>query len=36
MVVLSRDVFRIPPEEIAQTEALLTIFDGQVVYRGTD
>ncbi len=33
MIVLSRDVFQMPPDEIAQTEALLTIFDGRAVYR---
>lgn len=33
MIVLSRDIFRIPPVEIAQTEVALTIFDGRVVYE---
>ena len=33
MIVLSRDIFEIPPEEIAETEVDLTIFDGRVVFR---
>jgi len=33
LVVLSEDVFSIDPAEIHQVEALLTIFDGRVVYR---
>jgi len=33
LVVLSQDVFTIDPAEIHKVEALLTIFDGRVVYR---
>jgi predicted amidohydrolase YtcJ len=33
VTVLSRDIFEIPPEEIAETEVMLTIFDGRAVYR---
>jgi len=33
LVVLSRDIFEIPPEEILETEVLYTIFDGHVVYE---
>jgi len=33
LVVLSRDIFEIPPEEILETEVLYTIFDGRVVYE---
>ncbi len=33
LVVLSRDIFEIPPEEILDTEVLYTIFDGHVVYE---
>ena len=36
MVVLSRDIFTIPPEEISDTQVDHTIFDGQVVYRRSD
>ncbi len=36
MVVLSRDIFTIPPEEISDTQVDYTIFDGQVVYRRVD
>ncbi|MGA2362426.1 MAG: amidohydrolase [Candidatus Aminicenantales bacterium] len=33
LVVLSRDIFKIPPEEIRGVEVLMTIFDGKVVHR---
>jgi predicted amidohydrolase YtcJ len=33
MIVLSQNLFEIPPEEIAETTIDLTIFDGQVVYQ---
>jgi hypothetical protein len=33
MVVLDRDIFTIPPEEIAGVKAALTVFDGKIVYR---
>ncbi|MGH9390202.1 MAG: amidohydrolase family protein [Vicinamibacteria bacterium] len=33
LVVLSEDVFSIDPTQIHKVEALLTIFDGRVVYR---
>jgi predicted amidohydrolase YtcJ len=33
LVVLDRDIFAIPPAEIADTEVSLTMFDGRVVYR---
>ncbi len=37
MVVLSRDIFTIPPEEISDTQVDYTIFDGRVVYcRGDE
>jgi predicted amidohydrolase YtcJ len=32
LVILSRDIFSIPPDEIKNTRALLTIVDGRVVY----
>jgi len=32
-VVLSEDVFSIDPAKIHEVQALLTIFDGRVVYR---
>ena len=31
-VVLSNDIFEIPPEEILETRVLATIFDGEIVY----
>ena len=34
LTVLSRDVFTIDPAEIHEVEAVLTVFDGRVVYRG--
>ncbi|MGD1009534.1 MAG: amidohydrolase [Candidatus Aminicenantales bacterium] len=33
LVVLSRDIFKIPPEEIRDVEAMMTVFDGKVVHR---
>jgi predicted amidohydrolase YtcJ len=33
MVVLSRDLFRIPPSEIATAKVVLTIFDGRILYQ---
>jgi predicted amidohydrolase YtcJ len=36
MVVLSSDIFTIPPEEISNTQVDYTIFDGRVVYRRGD
>ena len=33
LVVHSRDLLTIPPREILQTEADITVFDGQVVYE---
>jgi predicted amidohydrolase YtcJ len=32
LVVLDRDIFQIDPEEIAETEVVMTIFDGRPVY----
>jgi predicted amidohydrolase YtcJ len=36
IIVLSRNLFEIPPAEIAETTVDLTIFDGQVVYCKAD
>jgi predicted amidohydrolase YtcJ len=36
MIVLSRDIFSIPPEEISDTQVDFAIFDGRVVYRRGD
>lgn len=33
LVVLSRNIFKIPAEEILNTEVRMTIFDGRVIYR---
>lgn len=33
VVVLERDLFAIPPEEIGETRVLLTLLDGEVVYE---
>jgi len=33
MVMLSRDIFRIPPEEIRNSRVVLTVMDGRVVYE---
>jgi predicted amidohydrolase YtcJ len=34
LVVLDRDIFNIKPMEIALTQAVMTIFDGQIVFEG--
>ncbi len=34
LVVLDRDIFTINPMEIAQTQVVMTVFDGKVVYEG--
>ena len=33
MVVLERNLFEIPESEIADTQVLMTIFEGRAVYR---
>lgn len=33
LIVLSRNLFEIPPEEIPEAEVELTVFNGEVVYR---
>jgi predicted amidohydrolase YtcJ len=33
IVVLSQDLFRIPPMEIHATKVDLTVFDGRVIYK---
>jgi predicted amidohydrolase YtcJ len=33
LVVLARDLFAIPAEEIGETRVLLTVFDGRIVHR---
>ena len=33
LVVLSDDIFSIPPEAIEKTRVDLTIFDGKVIYQ---
>lgn len=33
LIVLDRDIYTIPPIEIAQAQVVMTIFDGQIVYR---
>jgi predicted amidohydrolase YtcJ len=33
LVVLDRDIFAIPPGQIPYTQVVLTLFDGQIVYR---
>ncbi|MCP4006931.1 MAG: hypothetical protein GY725_22350 [bacterium] len=33
LVVLERDLFAIPPEEIGEVRVLLTLLDGEVVYE---
>ncbi len=32
LIVLDRDIFAIDPMEIAQTQVVMTVFDGQIVY----
>jgi len=34
MVAISADIFSIPPEEIARTHVVMTVFDGRVIYEG--
>jgi predicted amidohydrolase YtcJ len=36
LIVLDRDIFAIPPDQIPHTQVLLTIFDGQIVYHSED
>lgn len=36
LVVLSRDILTIPPEEILKTKVVVTIFNGRVVYQAQD
>ena len=33
LVVLSRNIFEIPPEEIQKTEVKMTVFNEKVIYR---
>jgi len=33
LIVLDRDIFAIPPEEIAETQVVMTVVGGDVVYR---
>ena len=33
LVVLSRNIFEIPPEDIPETEVKITIFNGRALYR---
>ena len=33
MILLSRNIFEVPPAEIAETDVELTVFGGEVVYR---
>jgi predicted amidohydrolase YtcJ len=33
LVVLDRDIFSVDPMEILETQVLMTVFDGKVVYR---
>lgn len=33
LIVLDRDIFAIPPEDIPDTQVMLTVFDGQIVHR---
>ena len=35
LVVLDRNLFAIPPAEIAQAKVLLTLFEGKLVYEAT-
>jgi predicted amidohydrolase YtcJ len=34
LIVLDRDIFEIEPLEIAQTQVVMTIFGGQIVFGG--
>jgi predicted amidohydrolase YtcJ len=33
IVILTKDIFRLPPARLAETEVAFTIFDGKIVYR---
>lgn len=33
LIVLDRDIFDIPPEQIPATQVMITVLDGQIVYR---
>jgi hypothetical protein len=33
LVVVSRDIFEIPPRFLLETEIVFTVFDGRIVYR---
>jgi predicted amidohydrolase YtcJ len=32
LIVLDRDIFSVPPEQIADTQVVMTVFDGQIVH----
>jgi len=36
LIILEKDLFEIPVKQIAETKVLLTMIDGNVVFRGTD
>jgi predicted amidohydrolase YtcJ len=36
LIILEKNLFEIPVEQIAETKVLLTMVDGNVVYQGTD
>ncbi|WP_133557482.1 amidohydrolase family protein [Pedobacter duraquae] len=36
LVVLSQDIFKVPVPQLLQTESLLTIIDGKIVYDKLD
>lgn len=36
LVVLSQDLFKLDPSQIYQTRVVLTVFDGQVIYRNQE
>jgi predicted amidohydrolase YtcJ len=33
IVVLDRDLFQVPHEEILETKVVLTVFDGKIIYQ---
>lgn len=33
LVVLAKDLFAIPADEIGETQVLLTVFDGRIIHR---
>lgn len=33
LIVLDRDIFEIPPEQIHETKVVMTVFDGRIVYQ---